>query len=911
MLHFNDIRNDERVPAGAAFVTLLGITAGHTLLETARDSLFLARLPVARLPWMYLAIAAVGLLFSRIGTRNAERLRALDRQAVVIAVVVAALVSVVFWRFSATSSVIFVYALYVWTGVFASWVVVRVWTSLGQVFDVSQAKRLYGPIGAGGVLGAVVGSTFARALAAYFPARHLLLGAAVLLLVTVPPATIMARFQHDEPTVHGSRAASMEDMEALRGQPYVKRILFLVMGSTVTVTLIDFVFKGAVAKHVPAPELASFFATFAIVLNVLSLVIQIAGVSALLRLVGVHRALWLFPVLLAFGTTGVIVMGGLVTALLLKGADGALRYSLHRTTVELLFVPLPDALRRRAKPFIDLAGQRGGQAIASVIILIAIEVGIGRRALAVGIAVLLVGWLVTASSLRKHYLDLFRSTLRQGAIGPGGALPPLDLDALETLFAALNSARDDEVVAALDLLAEQQRAKLIPALILYHPAPQVVLAALDLMVAAGRDDFAPIADRLLAHADPAVRASALRARMALMPDEEVLRKHAAGDAEDLRVTAVVGLLHNGWIAPDEARARLLSAAESASIDTRLALVRALREHPLAALEDVLLTLLRSHESVVLVDALSALAQLKSERAVPAIIGLLESHEVRGAARAALSAIGEPARAPLVRALTDRAVPLAVRGNVPRAIADVDPSWAVTVLLDSLVDEDDGLIRFRVLRALGRLRRSDPGLVIDREKLYVAGRQTIRAALRYLDWRVSLEQAAREDPSRATPAQQLMVALLRDKEGHAVERVFRLLGLSYPGEDFERIFRGLKSATAKARASGRELIENLLPSPVRELTLALTDDAPDSERLARVSEYYTRDALPYQPLLALIRERGGDTLAALVAYHVGELGFEAVREAPRAPATSSRFVEDVVERARSLIAVPPASRPAHG
>ena len=40
-----DVRPAERRGATAAFLTIFGILAGHTLLETARDALFLARLP--------------------------------------------------------------------------------------------------------------------------------------------------------------------------------------------------------------------------------------------------------------------------------------------------------------------------------------------------------------------------------------------------------------------------------------------------------------------------------------------------------------------------------------------------------------------------------------------------------------------------------------------------------------------------------------------------------------------------------------------------------------------------------------------------------------------------------------------------------------------------------------------------
>ena len=163
------------------------------------------------------------------------------------------------------------------------------------------------------------------------------------------------------------------DVDVLRGQPYVWRILQIVLVSTVAVTLVDYLFKDAVAMYVPRHELGSFFASYYMALSILALVTQLTGVSALLRVVGVHRALWLFPTLLVFGTTGLFLAWGLVTAILLKGVDGTLRHSLHRTTTELLFVPLPDALRRRAKPFIDLVGQRGGQALASVVILAAVQ----------------------------------------------------------------------------------------------------------------------------------------------------------------------------------------------------------------------------------------------------------------------------------------------------------------------------------------------------------------------------------------------------------------------------------------------------------------------------------------------------------------------------------------------------------
>jgi hypothetical protein len=59
-----DVRPEERALTAIAFLVLFGILAAHTILETARDALFLARLPPSQLPWMYLAMAAIAVTLS-------------------------------------------------------------------------------------------------------------------------------------------------------------------------------------------------------------------------------------------------------------------------------------------------------------------------------------------------------------------------------------------------------------------------------------------------------------------------------------------------------------------------------------------------------------------------------------------------------------------------------------------------------------------------------------------------------------------------------------------------------------------------------------------------------------------------------------------------------------------------------
>src|SRR5213594_133326 len=507
---YADIRPEERPGVTAAFLTLFGILAGHTLLETARDALFLARLAPSQLPWVYLAMAvvAVGLaLGPGHGARGLTRTHHLSQLLLSCAAV-----TFLFWLFGSWANPWALRALYIWTGLVGTLAGLQFWLVLGEMYTITQAKRIYRVVGLGSVLGAVAGAGVARLVSASLPTSYLVLASAAALAITgLGPAFVLRRSEGAGAETASETVPSnlSEAVQFMRDHPYLTRLSGLVLVSTVAVTLADYVFKSTVARNVPAAELGTFFATFYMVLNVLALTTQLVAMGWLLRVLGLHRALWVLPSLLLLGSAGVAFGGGLLAALVLKGADGALRPSLHRTTTELLFLPIPDGLRARAKPLIDVVGQRGGQALASIFSLGELTLHRGDVVLASVAALLCVVWIAWALELKPHYLELFRTALRQGSMRDRAELPDLDLASLETLIAGLNSSDDAEVVGAMDLLAAEGRERLVPVLILYHPSRPVVLRALELFETSGRTDFVPVADRLLDHADPEVRAAAL------------------------------------------------------------------------------------------------------------------------------------------------------------------------------------------------------------------------------------------------------------------------------------------------------------------------------------------------------------------------------------------------------------------
>jgi HEAT repeat protein len=595
----------------------------------------------------------------------------------------------------------------------------------------------------------------------------------------------------------------------------------------------------------------------------------------------------------------------------MKGADGSLRHSLHRTSTELLFVPLPDALRARAKPLIDVLGQRGGQALASMLILSQLGLGRGRIFLSASAAALCVAWVAWATDLKRHYLQLFRAALREGMLARGAEMPELDLASLEALFGALNSQDDSEVVGAMDLLADERRTHLIPALILYHPSSVVVLRALELFSHAGRTDFGPIAARLRDHSEPEVRAAALRARWTIESDERVLRDALGDPSARVRATALAGLFSGGW-ATEADRQAIEELRASGSQAARRALAEAIRLQPSPAFADLLVQLAEDPDEQVQTLAAAAMGSLGGTRFLPVLLPMLAQRDVRRAAREALLALGPAALSFLDEALGDQHLPHELRRHLPRTISRFPAKDATPVLLRHLAVESDGMVRFKILRGLGRIAAEHPELPLDPGILAAATTRTLEAAFRLTHWRAALEAGAREDPSRATRGHELLVALLRDKEVHTLERVFRLLGLQHREEDFESIYRGLHNRNAKVRAGSREFLENLLEPPLREAVLALSDDAAGADPLAGAGPYYQPPALRYVDVLAAILDTAGESLRCIAAHHVGELGLQEMRTRLEALARSGAgfFVARVVTRALELLSEADAGRTAH-
>ena len=301
-----DLRPGERHDALFGFATLLIIIAAHTMMETARDTLFLSDLPADRLPWAYLCIAALAVVLGGVISRFTRSMpRGQTLTAALLAVVA---VSVGFWHLSDDRRPATLFAFYVWTGLASSILTIQLWLRAANLFDVGRAKRVFTLIGAGGLAGATLGAGIASIVLHFADPRALILGGASLFacgalvnrLWTTPPV----------PPLPAATEDGDSTLALLRRDPYLWRLLLLTVVATVVVTGLDFVFKSVVADSVARPRLGHFLARYHTVVNASALLFQLLLAPRVIRGAGVIGGLVLLPAIVAAGTAATRTSGG-------------------------------------------------------------------------------------------------------------------------------------------------------------------------------------------------------------------------------------------------------------------------------------------------------------------------------------------------------------------------------------------------------------------------------------------------------------------------------------------------------------------------------------------------------------------------------------------------------------------------
>ena len=801
---------------------------GTVFFETAASALFLGQFGASALPSVYLAAAALsavtGYAYSRLQNR-------LSFPALMTATLVSLLLVVGSLRgalFFSQAAGLFFFAM-VFYRVLSILTDLEYWAVAGRLYDLRQAKRLFGFIGTGEVIARIIGSFSVPFLLGFGGVSNLLVISALALFVCVILLRlILPMIPRDEgPKQTVAQRAARSSIGSLVQDPYLRFVLIVAFCGILGKYLVDFAFLQQVkSRFEDAKEVAAFFALFSGVSQCASLFTRVFLSGRVLAAIGVHRGLLILPGAHVICTTLLLIAGGLALGpdpifwlvVLNQGIYKTLKHPIDNPSLKTLYQPIPKDRRLSLAIAVDAFLNPLGIALSSALMVLFKSV-FHSDPVRFGWALLacFLFWLWSARAAAVEYVRALVVALR-------GRIEDIEFAfdddaAIESLRMTLRKGSEEDALVALQILGDHSPLALNPMLsdLVGHPSKAVRRAALERVeVHKPAEIAARLRERLGTEPEEALRALALRALAAVDGNASLaeLTHYSTSAIAPLREAALLGLLRMSHV---EGTRGVHQLASSSDVASRAAAARLIRLAGGPAETPILKGLIADSEVVVSRLALYAAGQMKDPALVPLLIERVTKRGVLGAARAALALSGDAALPRMIEAF-DASNRSDVRRGLVSATSRMKSESAVRFLISRL-DIEDISVRQEVVRALAHVRFVAV-LEEDRERIEELARIEARRALGTLFEIRDLESAE---------GTQTLRRALAGSHRNTRERILLLLGMTRDPKALVAVRTHIDSANKDRRAYAEEILDVVLSREERALFMpALTGAISDME-----------------------------------------------------------------------------------
>jgi AAA family ATP:ADP antiporter len=366
---FIEVRPEEVPVVGWCWLYIFSVMSSYYIMRPIRDQAGVAS-GVDNLKWLFLG-TLVGMLLLNVPfgylVKKLPRTRFIPITYRFFAANIVLFAALLHW--SNAQQVIWVGRIFfIWVSVYNLFVVSVFWQMNVDLFSPEQGKRLFGLIAAGATIGAITGSSVTASLARYVSPIFLLLGAAVLLEIAVFSVGRLSRLA---PTLHRQPVTGSEEApiggsmfagitRAFRSR-YLLNVSFFILLFAVTSTFLYYQQAGIVGRSFSdRGAQTAFFATVDLLVNVLTLVVQLFLTGRIILLIGVALTLGFLPALTIIGFGALALFPTIAAVAVFQVLRRAGDYAIARPTREVLFTVVPREDRYKTKSFIDTVVYRTG-----------------------------------------------------------------------------------------------------------------------------------------------------------------------------------------------------------------------------------------------------------------------------------------------------------------------------------------------------------------------------------------------------------------------------------------------------------------------------------------------------------------------------------------------------------------------
>ncbi len=854
-----DLKEEELTKTLLLQLNIFLIITVLLIVKPTINSLFLSELSSSALPLGYVLTAIMAITGSFFYDRAMEKyaLNTIVDRTIIGSVISLVLFGIAF-SFNLASGFI-LYIPYVWVAIFGLLTASQFWIMANLVYNVREAKRVFGFIGAGAIAGGIFGGYLTSLLTKILYTENLLFVAAGLLLCCLPITRYIWRkevVKLNPFQVSGRSGPKGESPFKLIKQSKLLSLIALVVGISVLIAkLVDYQYSDYASRFIQDQEaLTSFFGFWFSTLSVISLLIQLFLTKRIVGTFGVGKSLLWLPTGILIGSILLLLLPQLWVVVFIKIVDGSLKQSVNKAATELLSIPIPIEIKKKTKTFTDVVVDSIATGLAGFILIFFIN---ALQIPSTYISLIIIGlisiWLYFIFHLRREYIVAFKGLLEQSGVKKQkrdrNEIKVTSI--IDTVIRVLTNGSENQILHMLHKTLEVKDERFFNAIknLLDSPSAKVRALAIENLYFLNSQNLCEPMQGMVLDKDQQVTTSAFRYLLKNYDKDQVqlFDTYLNMDDHTIANAALIGLsleLRNNALL--QARFSLESRIENAlsqlaflsdeqeKTNKTQAILEAIGNAKVEKFYEVINTHIESDNTAVANTAILAASKTLDERFITLIIPKLSGKETRKASIEALFFYGEPIIDILFdKIATDHGLDLEDAAVVVLVLEKFASQKAVNTLI-KLTGELEHTVKIEAIEALKRLKWKYPHLkvndrfvvdrILDECHLYQNTLSVIHSQIIIRYKRNTETPESREE----NDARNGLIHLLELRLDRQLQRIFQFLGIKYPPQDVDPILNSILHGKEEQRIHAIEFLDNILDIqlkkeliPVAESTLVET------------------------------------------------------------------------------------------
>ncbi len=798
----SNIKSGEETLAILFFSYFFLITAPFTIIKSLRNSIMLHSLGERGLPPAYLLTAILTGFVVAFHSKLQDKIS--KRSLITWTLIFFIITSLIFWLLLQKPSDWVPLIYWLWANILAVGLMTHFWISVNEAFNPREAKRLIGFFGSGGILGGISGGLLAKSLSHFIDPSHLLLFSSALLfgcILIVNTIFVFGKKKHASLKAPESSVIQEKSekwgfrvcFNTVKNNSYLRLIACLVTATLVVSTLIDFQFNSVINTYVEGTEkLTAFFGLFNAGLMAFALLIQLLITSNLIKRFGIQLALLLYPAMLLGCSMGIAIFPALLFAIVIKGTDKSLSYSLNQSVREILYIPISPDFKDKVKVFIDMFLNRFAKGLGAVILLILIYFRLGIQYVSLVSSIFIMAWIILNIKISREYVNTVKNNIKlKWSRADKDIADKIDMDYAKLIFDTLESKNRSSVLYALhvfDLIKQDRLTSEIKKLI-SQKSDEFKISSVEVLLDTDGASYHPEFEEEMDEETFKININeimSLEAYEKLMKiyAENVMEKNSEAETDKMELAKAIGLMR-----------------------------------PHSPLVEKLEVLINDSSSNVSKYAIESASRLGRKEFIPVVIQKLSNPATRKDAAMALKKFGTQALAPLEKYMGNRRNDMDARKAIPEVLAQIGTQKGADILVHELEKKKNELDT-ELIDALEKIRTEKPSIHISKNAVK---KKTLLKIKQYCQSYIRVHEL------KPTTKNDFLRMNLKKESETTLMNIFKLLALFYPHEDITKAYQNIKTGTKNAIAYAVELLDNILKKDLRDIILPIIEDIPQREK----------------------------------------------------------------------------------